>query len=145
MCTQKPDNGNHVVILGFVYKSSVDHVADKALDRAVNNYNTTVGSRKMMDWMQGKLNCCGRHGPKDYSNKTLTCNGDAGVASCHALGQCKGKLYKDGCKNAFIKFIHKNLLIVIAIAAGVMCIQVIGIALSCFLLRAIRSGYQELE
>merc|ERR1712124_89398 len=48
--------GVTVTILGVVYKSSVNTMADKALDRAVNNYNTTVGSRKMMDWIQENSN-----------------------------------------------------------------------------------------
>merc|ERR1712124_136079 len=139
--------GVTVTILGVVYKSSVNTMADKALDRAVNNYNTTVGSRKMMDWIQGKLKCCGRNGPGDYKNTTMTCKSEPGqgVASCHEAAKCSGELYLRGCKNAFIAFIRKNLLIVTIVAAGVMLIQVIGIALSCSLIRALRlSSYQEL-
>merc|ERR1712224_928780 len=137
----------HCDYLGCSLQVLGNTMADKALDRAVNNYNTTVGSRKMMDWIQGKLKCCGRNGPGDYKNTTMTCKSEPGqgVASCHETSKCSGELYLRGCKNAFIAFIRKNLLIVTIVAAGVMLIQVIGIALSCSLIRALRlSSYQEL-
>lgn len=128
--------------LGFAYRKTVDDVTDKALMRAVTRYNETAGSKTVIDWVQKTMECCGGNGPSDYKNKT--CDGNPGVESCYDNGKCTGNLYKDGCKKSFVSFIHKRLEIVYGAALGSTFIQVLGIVLSCCLMRAVQEGYTQI-
>jgi len=128
--------------LGFAYKNTVDQATDKALTEAVAQYNSTSGSKPVIDWVQEHLECCGGNGPSDYGN--TTCDGNPGVESCYDNGKCSGKLFEDGCKENFIEFVEKRLQIVCGAALGSTVIQVLGIVLSCCLMRVVNSGYTEI-
>jgi len=132
--------------LGFAYKKTVDEVTDKALMRAVSQYKhndtNTVGSTTVINWVQQNLKCCGGNGPLDYGNHT--CDGKPGVESCYDDGKCSGKLYPCGCKKGFEDFIQKRLKIVYGAALGSTFIQVMGIVLSCCLMRAVKEGYTQI-
>jgi len=131
-----------IAVLGFMYRQTVDDVTDNALKRAVLQYDNTNTTKKILDWVQKELKCCGGSGPSDFGN--TTCNGNPGVESCYNTGECSGHIYAVGCKNRFISFIEDRLQLVAAVALGSVGIQIMGIALSCCLMRAVNKGYTEL-
>ena len=125
--------------LGFVYKSRVDKAAVDALNRAIVNYNRTLGAQNLLDWTQKHIKCCGNNSPNDFVN--ITCNGNVGVPSCYDNGKCDGKLYPSGCKQGFIKFMNKNLLVIGTIGVGAAFVQLMGIVLACTLMKMFDSQY----
>jgi len=130
--------------LGFTYKKKVDSVAKAALDKAVTQYGTVEGEKKLLDWAQDAFKCCGSAGANDYvksTNATL-CAVGKGVASCHKGGKCTGQLYSDGCRKGFIDFIKGKLVVIGAVAVGIAFIQLLGIIFACFLMKAIKGEYE---
>lgn len=135
--------GFTAIVLGAVYRTKVEETADSALDRAMAKYNGSEGAQKMLDLIQSNLKCCGKDGPSDFDKSASRCKGHGhGVPSCHQDKSCSGKLYNHGCKVTFIKFVKKNLLIIIGGAVGVMLFQIIGIVFACKLMKALNVTYE---
>jgi len=130
--------------LGFTYKKKVDSVAQAALEKAVKQYGTVEGEKKLLDWAQKTFKCCGNAGAADFgTQKNVTCSGiNQGVASCHVGGKCSGELNADGCRKGFIDFIKSKLVIIGAVAVGIAFIQLLGIIFACFLMKAIKGEYE---
>lgn len=150
--------------LGFVYRRKVDTIANNALSKAVKEYKN-AGAKKMLDWTQQNLKCCGVSGPKDYDVGTSIClliNGTdsnnsttpqpsvtssgnnstvslgGGVPTCYSNSKCiGGDLYVNGCKTKFMDLIKENLMIVVGILGGLLLIQIFGLAFSCRLIKSI--------
>jgi len=135
-----------IAVMGFMYRKTVDSATDNALKMAVSHYNSNStrakGTRKILDWAQQNLKCCGGSGPEDFGN--ATCDGNPGVKSCYNTSSCTGKLYKVGCKTGFIVFVKNRLKLIAAVALGSTVIQVLGITLSCCLMKVLHKGYTEL-
>lgn len=124
-------------ILGFVYRSKVKDAATEALTRAVDNYKTEEGARKMIDWAQQRFECCGNTGAADYGHNTTI------PISC-----CKDKVdpcttpYADGCADKFEAFIRHNLVVIGAVAIAIAFMQLLGIIFACCLMKAIKGEYE---
>jgi len=129
--------------LGFAYKKQVKAVAEKALTRAVENYKKEEGAKKFLDFVQQKIECCGKAGAADYDTaKTATCGAGKGVASCHKGDTCTGRPYTKGCKDGIEDFVRKNLVLIGGLCIGVAVIEILGIIFACCLMKAIKSEYE---
>jgi len=134
--------------LGISYKGKVNEEATKALGRAKDEYSTKTVPTTFLDWTQKTFDCCGVNGTKDFAGKknvTNACPGDiavVGVKSCHAKEKCTEKLYTVGCKDAFTKFLKKNMITIGGVAIGIAFIQLLGIVFACLLMKAIKGEYE---
>ena len=73
-----------------------------------------------MNWAQQQFDCC--QNPSSNINSTICSNGD--VKSCYPDEDCKKKKYTDDCKNGFIDFAKKNLVVIGAVALAIAFVQV---------------------
>ena len=126
--------------LGFAYKNNIDDVVGNTLKRAVPKYNISKTETFLLDSIQDKLKCCGNTGPMDFGN--ASCGVDSGVPSCHVNKTCNGTLYATGCKQPIIRLIRKNYVFVGMLASVVVVTQLVGIILSCCLLKSLHQRYQ---
>jgi len=132
-------------ILGFVYKGDVNKVAEEQLSKSIADYDNDEGAKKLMDWAQENLKCCGMLGASDYKNTTSGCPTPItnGVQSCHVDKDCnKALLGEKGCKDVVEDFLKENLVVVGGVALGIAFIQLLGIVFACLLMRAIKGEYE---
>lgn len=119
--------------IGFSYKDKVHQVVDNSLTRAINNYNYTEDARKLLDWTQKNLKCCGNKGPRDFYARA--CNNTRGILSCYENETCTGKFYTTGCNEGLTRFLNNYLFVIGAISIGIAFVQLMGIVLACALMK----------
>lgn len=135
-------------IIGFVYKTEVRKAGEDSLQKAVVDYSNRTDAKHLLDWAQAEFKCCGNSGPEDYNfkegNETYSHCGKPGqgVKSCHKGRKCTGKLYTHGCSAKFVEFVKDNLGAIGGVAFGIAFIELIGIILSCWMMRNIKGEYE---
>ncbi|XP_002063400.2 CD151 antigen [Drosophila willistoni] len=136
-----------VGIAASVFKKDLEMMVKNSLQESIKRSS----SEDTMAWdnIQRKLMCCGVDTPADWrtisANKTLPASCcqpqyiDTTVGHCldsPALG--KDKYYQVGCVGELKKRIDKNAVILIGVGIGIAFIQLLGIALACYLASSIR-------
>jgi len=117
----------------FVKKDTIrDQIAVWYKEQLVNKYDEVEEVRKQLDQIQSTSNCCGATGCTDYNNRT---KGPPESCKC-------GEGVKPGCSNQAFDTISKHIVIVAAIAIGVLGVELLAMIFSCILCTAIRNaGY----
>ncbi|BFY97206.1 hypothetical protein BsWGS_00246 [Bradybaena similaris] len=137
-------------ILGFVYRSQVEHVLEDDLMNAVNNYNVTA-YREQMDFMQQKLACCGVHQPSDWGNSAYwkVNHTDTVPTSCcnTTFSVCNTTLnsvtiYHEGCLDKLNDEFSQNLIYLTGTAIFLVVVQFLALLSTCILVCRTREEQQ---
>lgn len=142
-------------IVGYIERGRVASYVEHRIQANFNNYNETTDAA-VWNNMQKDLKCCGMCSYIDWPN-----NHSATVpqACCKvsnpdcdrndtALGNCSLRaspdicpIYTQGCAPVLQQRMEDNIAVIGGVGIGIAFIQLIGIAMSCFLALRIRKGY----
>ncbi|KAK9515194.1 hypothetical protein VZT92_025860 [Zoarces viviparus] len=138
------------VIAGFMFREKLSNVVEDSLKEMVSGYkNSTADFKKTLDKLQEDMKCCGVNGSSDWRH--FGNDGKSVPDSCCVKPSANcgkhnmknpAKVHQKGCHDALVAFLRKNLMWVIVAALVIAGLQVLGIVLSCLLMRGIRSGYE---
>ncbi|XP_068588919.1 CD63 antigen [Cebidichthys violaceus] len=138
------------VIVGYMFRDKLSDVVQDSLTDMISGYkNGTDDFRKTLDKLQEDMKCCGVNSSSDW--RSFGNDGKSVPDSCCVTpsANCgKGtmtdaaKVHQEGCHDALVAFLRKNILWVIVAALVIAGLQVLGIVFSCLLMRGIRSGYE---
>ncbi|XP_031146105.1 CD63 antigen [Sander lucioperca] len=138
------------VIVGYVFRNKLSGVVQDSLEDMISDYqNGTAEFRKSFDKLQEDLKCCGVNGSSDWRDfrsdeksvpdsccVKVTLNCGVGTMTDAA------KVHQEGCHDAVVAYLKKNILWVIVAAIVIAVLQIMGIVFACLLMRGIRSGYE---
>ncbi|XP_044272161.1 CD63 antigen-like [Tribolium madens] len=141
-----------VGIGGLVLKHQTDEMIDKALTGTLRRYNTPNNTEitNLWDTVQENFQCCGIQNYTDWENVTST-HGQLPVTCCNfphgSFGNvtCNEKsegLHREGCLEVFSDYIEGHATTVESVGLTFAIIQLLGIILSCYLAKQIRSDYE---
>jgi len=131
-------------ILAFAYKGKINDEGSKALSRGVKNYDAKDENNKaaaFMDRVQRGYQCCGKNGPKDYSDE-----GKEYPISCCGkyFGECKKiEIYQKGCEKDFEIVLGGSLRLVGGISIGIASSHLMLIIFACCYMRSIKRKEQD--
>lgn len=110
---------------------------DQALESVSNIIDETYTKdfKKFIDLLQTKLQCCGVHGPEDWTKQNLPVPQSCGnvTSSC---ADCADEIVEVGCSNRIKQYITTVAIIV----GGIILLQVLVVVFSIILCRAIREA-----
>jgi len=143
------------VILSFIYKSNIVDAAEEGLNNKVGGYIDGVEDDiEIMDKIQETLDCCGVHGPANYTENAKWVkehgNNTVPASCCPAIEESDAKTckladsYTDGCQDVVVDALGENAGLIIGIVVGAILIQLVLVILGCvFCRRVARDGYKE--
>ncbi|XP_016320367.1 CD63 antigen-like [Sinocyclocheilus anshuiensis] len=136
-------------IAGYVLRGNLTDLLNKGFDVMIAGYNETE-NRDSLDTIQQQFKCCGRNSSSDWMNSKFLAPSSVPDSCCKNFTKDCGKgalqetskIYTDGCQPILDKFLKQNILWFAVAALVIAFVQIMGIVLSCILMRAIRSGYE---
>ncbi|XP_016085442.1 CD63 antigen-like [Sinocyclocheilus grahami] len=136
-------------IAGYVLYGNLTGLLNKGFDTMITGYNET-NNHEILDTIQQDFKCCGRNSSIDWLNSKFLAPNSVPDSCCKNVTQNCGegairdtsKIYMDGCLPILDKFIKRPILWIAVAALVIAFVQIIGIVLSCILMRGIRSGYE---
>ncbi|KAM7411360.1 hypothetical protein PAMA_021383 [Pampus argenteus] len=137
------------VIVGYIFINKSTNIVPDSLNEMINDYNKTAEFKKIVDGMQERLKCCGVNSSADW--KHFRPDGNSVPDSCcvNVTTNCgigamtdAAKVYQKGCRSPVEALLKKITLWVVVAAIVIAFLQIMGIVLSCVLMKGIRSGYE---
>ncbi|XP_032821320.2 CD63 antigen-like [Petromyzon marinus] len=144
-------------IAAFVFKDKIKGYFTKDLEALYNKYPGKAGEAKIIDDMQQKLQCCGALNYTEWLNYTTWNNvqehrGSTPDSCCiQVTTDCgKGKALEAVPQNIFTKpcvpelekTLHDSLVWIGAVVLGIGLAQIIGVMLTCCLMKGIKDTYE---
>ncbi|ALC41286.1 Tsp47F [Drosophila busckii] len=140
-----------VGIAASVFKKDLEGMLKNSLMESIKRSNAE--DNQAWDNVQRKLMCCGVDTPADWREHSL--NHTLPASCCQpqyieaSIGHCKespalgkDKYFQEGCVGKLKARIDKNAVVLIGVGIGIAFIQLLGIALACYLASAIRQMRQ---
>jgi CD63 antigen len=138
---------------GLLLKHKTDEFINKALTDTMKRYNTTNNTEITMLWdrVQNNFNCCGVNNYTDWQNENSTTHGEIPISCCSFVSGSTGTvtcnanttgLHREGCLDAFGDYIEGHATSIESVGLTLAIIQLLGIVLSCYLSKQIRSDYE---
>jgi len=152
-------------IAAYVERGRVHEYVEKNMRHSIRHYNATTADKPLWDDTQVKLMCCGVHGYSDWLWNATIIPGVVPASCCKipatnitACDRSEANLrlscsrndtsdtsvcpvFEEGCLDSVEDKMENNIAAIGGVGIGVAFIQVIGIALACFLARRVRRGY----
>jgi len=154
----------------YFQQDKLHTLLDKSVEETVlkkYHYNTSAASVHTFDKIQEELQCCGAHGPKDWSrsvfNNPTSLDRELGVInnnnyriprSCCRVPETKSCLvatelqvmeepdpvilYTQGCADVIKTMAEENIIYIVALGLGVFLLELMGLFLSMCLCCAIK-------
>lgn len=111
----------------FVKKDTIQNeLSSWYRDNVISLYSTNKDVQKQLDQLQQEWSCCGAKGCSDYSSPPSSCQCNEGQ--------------KQGCVDIAFQQVTKHIVIVAAVAIGILAVELLAMIFSCILCNAIRSG-----
>lgn len=138
-----------VGIAAITFKNDLRDILNTQLQKSMTRQNKD----DMMAWdtIQSKLMCCGIDGPRNWYDRnngtamgipTSCCKPqyiDQTTMNCHnAAPLYMDRLYQDGCVSKVHDRVASNASVLIGVGIGIAFIQIMGIALACWLASVIK-------
>ncbi|GJQ71555.1 hypothetical protein Trydic_g11263 [Trypoxylus dichotomus] len=140
-----------VGIAAAVFKADFEMVMRDTLKASMDKYHSDKSDKLAWDHVQTKLECCGIDKPEDWPNNQRPyscCHSTRDGATPPDLKQCQAAIsndeyvYSTGCLDRLKMKASDNAKILIGVGIGIAFIEVIGIALACWLAAAIKKKEQ---
>uniref|UniRef100_G3MS47 Tetraspanin n=2 Tax=Amblyomma TaxID=6942 RepID=G3MS47_AMBMU len=122
-------------IVGYVYIRQVREGIGRGMNSSLTHYTGSGGmADETVDFVQGKLSCCGLNSPDDWTSTTYYTEHNAYPKSC-----CSGSatcvpnsptIHSEGCYVKVIRFLDTNLSAIAGGAVGFAFFQLLGVLLS---------------
>ncbi|XP_034551167.1 CD63 antigen [Notolabrus celidotus] len=136
-------------IAGYVFRNKLSTIVQDSLVDMIDKYNSTSQFKETVDKLQEDLKCCGVNSSADWrafkpDRKSVPDSCCVNVTAGCGVGALAtpAKLNKEGCHDAVVAFLNKNIQWVIVAALVIAFLQIMGIVFACMLMRGIRSGYE---
>ncbi|XP_032375987.1 CD63 antigen [Etheostoma spectabile] len=138
------------VIAGYVFRNKLTDVVQDSLKNMISDYeNGTAEFQHSLDKLQEDLKCCGFNGSSDWKDFSSDKKSVPDSCCVKVTPKCgvgamtdAAKVHQEGCGEALVAYLKKNMLWVIVAAIVIAVLQIMGIAFACLLMRGIRSGYE---
>ncbi|KAF7273192.1 23 kDa integral membrane protein-like [Rhynchophorus ferrugineus] len=132
-------------ICGSLLKNRTEQFLEENLKHSMALYNNDTEITKTWDLVQTQFHCCGTFNYTDWQNSSLPiscCHIPSGTKSNFSCSTDSVSLYKNGCLEKFGYFVSRNISKVEIVGITLALIQLLGILLSCYLAKQIRSDYE---
>jgi len=137
-----------VGIGGVVLRNKTEDFLKKSLNSSLIKYGPAYAEITLTwDTIQSQMKCCGIDTSKDWqNNKNITglplscCKIPPGTFNNFTCTDTKA--YKEGCLEMFGDYIRENTSSIEIVGLTLAIIQLLGIVLSCYLAKQIRSDYE---
>ncbi|XP_063922102.1 CD63 antigen-like [Zophobas morio] len=140
-----------VGIGGLVLKHKTDELIENALNETMKEYTNNTEVNELWDNVQRNFNCCGIHNYTDWEKPSSPthklipiscCTFDAGSTGNVSCTDASSGLHAQGCLDAFSDYIEGHATSIESVGITLAVIQLLGIILSCYLSRQIKSDYE---
>eukprot|EP00092_Neocalanus_flemingeri_P042886 GFUD01047081.1.p1 GENE.GFUD01047081.1~~GFUD01047081.1.p1 ORF type:complete len:245 (-),score=76.53 GFUD01047081.1:159-893(-) len=149
-------------VLVIFFRNEIEKVVDKSLRQSMRSYHLPdpgdspyqVTVRNTWDGIQNILGCCGVMAFTDWSDTEFGTPGlvpescckevVAGCGSDIDFGVDNPDLHQTGCVMAVQGEMAENIEMVVAVIAGLLAVQVLGVCLSCCLARSVQVEHCDL-
>lgn len=138
-----------VGIGGVVLRHKTEEFLEETLNKSMSKYNNDSEITATWDVVQSQMHCCGINNYTDWlvgDNKSLPLSccqipaGTRGNFSC--TPNVTDTLYREGCLEMFGDYIRDNTSSIEIVGITLAIVQLLGIILSCYLAKQIRSDYE---
>ncbi|XP_068197566.1 CD63 antigen-like [Antennarius striatus] len=136
------------VISGYIFRNKVSTLIRDSMEETLSHYeNSTEEFKLIVDLTQQNLKCCGVNSSVDWGE--FLPEEDTVPDSCcikETVGCGIGNMtnadivYQKGCQHAIADYLQSNIMWVIVLVLIIVFLQVMGIILSCMLMKGIRRG-----
>jgi len=142
-----------VGIGGIILRNKADEMIHKTLNDTMQRYDLKNETEitALWDQVQYKFNCCGINNYTDWELVTNTTGGLLPLSCCNippgtiGVFTCNNSTigpHKEGCLEAFSDYIEGHATTVESVGLGFAVLQLLGIALACYLSKQIKSDYE---
>ncbi|ENN81645.1 hypothetical protein YQE_01943, partial [Dendroctonus ponderosae] len=145
-----------VGIGAVVLRHKTENILEQALKKSMTEYgqNTTKEITATWDAIQQQLKCCGVDSSGDWKNVSIPnrivdsnlplscCNIAPGTVNPFTCNANSTDVHANGCLQVFGDYIRDNTSSIEIAALTLAVIQLLGIILSCYLAKQIRSDYE---
>ncbi|XP_040909565.1 CD63 antigen [Toxotes jaculatrix] len=137
-------------IAGYIFRNKLSAVVQENLTEMISGYNSSTPEfRASVDKLQEDLKCCGVNSSADWRNFRPDRNSVPDSCCVNVTTNCgvgtmtdPTKVHQQGCHDAVVALLKKNIQWVIVAALVIAFLQIMGIVFACLLMRGIRSGYE---
>ncbi|XP_035674415.1 CD81 antigen-like [Branchiostoma floridae] len=125
-------------IYSAVQRDQFYGVIEKAMDGlSKTNYgDRDQASRSVIDFVQKNLECCGMNSTTNWDPKPASCACTKTVSYCSASGNSTTTNWSRPCDVQVRMFLMDSAVIIIGVACGIGAILVLGMILSCCIIRS---------
>ncbi|XP_066145971.1 CD63 antigen-like [Euwallacea fornicatus] len=145
-----------VGIGGVILRTNTEEFLENSLKQSMKEYNKNNSAEITLTWdtIQSQMHCCGITNYTDWFNVTLTaapsneslpiscCDIPSGAMNTFTCNVTSLSLHYKGCLSVFGDYIRHNTSKIEIAGLTLAVVQLLGIILSCYLAKQIRSDYE---